>query len=472
MRPLIAKTGILFSLILLVQMAYSQCNTWVGSNLQTDAEDAHSIYRQALKTEDYKLAFEYWQKAYDIAPAADGNRDYHYMDGIKLYKLKFENETDEAKKKEYKQAILRLYGEAVACYEARGINLRCETDDCYNKKIGYILGRQAYDMFYLLRSPYSKTCEVLKKGLELAGNDTEYIVFAPIANMIVYRFEKGEITAEEARKYHIRVNEIADYNIANNKDYGAYYEQAKQSMNATFSKIESDIFDCDFFKDKYLPEYEVNDEDPDVIKKILIILKREGCPEDDPFLMELDAAWKKYATEKNAEITAELERKNPALAGNRLIKEEKYTEAAAKFEEAIAIEEDLEMKANYLYTLATVQFAHLNQFINARSNAFQAASFKSNWGKPYILIGDMYTKSARNCGDSWNQRLAVLAAIDKYAYAKAIDPESADKAQSRMNKLYDSMPKQDEGFMRGFKEGDTQTVGCWIGEQVKLRYAK
>ena len=472
MKSLIGKFSLLLSLLLLAQITYGQCETWNESNLREDAENAHSIYRQAIKTNDFKLAFEYWQTAYEIAPAADGLRDYHYMDGIKLFKDKFKNETDEAKKKEYKETILRLYDEAVACYEARAIKLKCSTDDCYDKKIGYILGRKAYDMFYELRNPYSQTCDVLKKSLELAGNDSEYIVFAPIANMIVHRFEKGKISADEAREFHIRVNDIADFNIENNKTYGAYYDQAKKSMNATFAKIESEIFDCQFFKDKFRPKYEADKENPDLIKSILIILKKEGCAEDDEFVMELDENWKKYAAEKNAEITAELERKNPALKGNRLIKEEKFEEAAAAFEEAIAQEEVDSIKANYLYTLATVQFGHLNQLATARSNARKAAQLKKNWGKPYILIGDMYSKSARNCGDSWNVRLAILAAMDKYAYAKSIDPSAAEKAQGRLNKLYSSMPQQEDGFMRGYKEGQVLTVGCWIGEKVKLRFAK
>ena len=82
----------------------------------------------------------------------------------------------------------------------------------------------------------------------------------------------------------------------------------------------------------------------------------------------------------------------------------------------------------------------------------------------------MYVKSARNCGDSWNQHLAVLAAMDKYGYARTIDPDSADKASNRISKLYGSMPKQDEGFMRGHQEGEILTVDCWIAEKVKLRY--
>lgn len=472
MRPLL-KTAILVVLFFTsFNLVYSQCANWMNSDLREDAENAHSIYRQALKTDDFKLAFEYWQHAYEIAPAADGRRDYHYMDGIKLYKLKIKEATDEAQKKEYIDVILNLYDAAIACYEARGIKMNCSTDECYNKKIGYLLGRKAYDMFYEFRSPYSKTLEVLRRSIDLSGNDSEYIVFAPLASIVVYNYEKGKMTAEEARNFHVNINEIADYNIENNKDFGPYYDQAKKAMNGTFAKIESDIFDCEFFKNKFEPKYREDSENPDLIKSILIILKQQGCPEDDPFVMELDTLWRIYAVEKNAEITAELERKNPALKGNRLIKEERFEDAALAFEEAIEIEEVDSIKANYLYTLASVQFAHLNMYSTARSNALKAASLKSGWGKPYILIGDMYTKSARSCGDSWNQRLAVLAAIDKYAYAKSIDSEVADKAQSRMSKLYGSMPNQDEGFMRGHKEGEVMTVGCWIGEKVRLRYAK
>lgn len=472
MKSLLRTVFLLMVIFSLAGPLASQCENWMNSNLREDAENAHSIYRQALKTDDYKLAFEYWQKAYEIAPAADGRRDYHYMDGIKLFKKKFKESTDEAKKEEYKEMILKLYDEAVACYEQRAIKLKCKTDECYNKKIGYILGRKAYDMFYELRSPYSQTCEVLKRSMELAGNDSEYIVFAPIASIIVHRYEKGKITAEEAREFHIKANEIADYNIANNKQYGAYYDQAKKSMNATFAAIESDIFDCEFFKNKYRPKYDADPENPDLIKSILIILKQEGCADDDPFVIELDAVWKKYAAERNAEIQAELEAKNPALKGNRLIKEGNFKEAADAFEEAIAQEEVDSIKANYLYTLASLQFGELGQYSVARSNAREAASLHSTWGKPYVLIGDMYVKSARNCGDSWNQHLAVLAAIDKYAYAKSIDPDVAEQAQDRINKMYGSMPSQDEGFMRGHKEGDVLTVDCWIAEKVKLRYKK
>ncbi|MEZ4906742.1 MAG: hypothetical protein R2771_03650 [Saprospiraceae bacterium] len=64
-------------------------------------------------------------------------------------------------------------------------------------------------------------------------------------------------------------------------------------------------------------------------------------------------------------------------------------------------ETDPEKQANYYYALAAIQFGELNQLSNARANALKAAQLKSNWGKPYILIGDMYSKSAKSCGDDW-----------------------------------------------------------------------
>jgi len=87
-----------------------------------------------------------------------------------------------------------------------------------------------------------------------------------------------------------------------------------------------------------------------------------------------------------------------------------------------------------------------------------------------MLIGDLYAISARNCGDSWNQRLAIIAAMDKYNYAKSVDPSLADEANKKVGKYRASLPDSNEGFMRGVKAGDSQKVGCWIGLRGLIHY--
>ena len=60
----------------------AQCDSWIGKPTHTVAENAHSIYRQALKANDYTTAFENWQIAFKLAPVDDVKRGYHFKDGL------------------------------------------------------------------------------------------------------------------------------------------------------------------------------------------------------------------------------------------------------------------------------------------------------------------------------------------------------------------------------------------------------
>jgi tetratricopeptide (TPR) repeat protein len=451
--------------------SYSQCATWNGSPRIDDAKNAHSIYRQAMKINDFKLAFDNWQIAYDIAPAADGKRDYHFIDGAALYKQKFEQATDAAKKAEFVEKAMALYDQAIECYQSGAIPVKCNSGDCVKQKVGYLEGRKAFDMFYTFNTPYSKTLAALKAAVEHSGNATEYIVLAPYAQVVVHQFTNDLMDKETARAVHTQLNEIADHNIANNAKFGTYYDQAKASMNGSFAYIERQIFDCGYFVEKLRPDYEADPDNMENIKNIVAILKGQGCEPGEPFYDELDAKWKEYAAEENARIQAEFEANNPNIMAKKLYDEGDFAGAEAKYLEAIEQEADNEKKASYLFSLASIQFRKMDKYTAARKTALDAAAAKPNWGRPYMLIGDMYGRSARSCGDSWNQRLAILAAMDKYSYAKSIDPEVAEEANERLSRYRESMPSQDEGFMRGIKSGQTvQIEGCWIGETVRVRY--
>ena len=63
----------------------AQCGTFADASDPNQAEEFHVLYRQDVKNNP-EAAFENWQKAYEAAPAADGTRDFHFTDGIKIYK--------------------------------------------------------------------------------------------------------------------------------------------------------------------------------------------------------------------------------------------------------------------------------------------------------------------------------------------------------------------------------------------------
>ncbi len=455
-----------------VSITSAQFANWNDSPQKDAAENAHTIYRQALKSKDWAIAYENWNTAYTIAPAADGKRDYHFIDGVKLYINKFQNETDEAKKTEYKEKINKLYDEAIQAYENGDVvPSKCVGNpECIQSKIGYVLGRKGFDMFYTLNESYSKNLKVLDQAIEKSGNDIEYTVFEPLSTIVVYQFEKGKMDKEKAVEYFTMMDDIANYNLENNSKYGQSYEQAWKAAQSKFAPIETQIFDCEYFKPKYKALYEADPENYDQLKQLVGLLKKRGCADDDPLLVELDGKWKAYAASTNAARKAEFEANNPAMMAKKKYDSQDYAGAIAKYDEAIAAEADPIKKAGYMFSKASIQGRKLKKYSAARATALEAAKLRPGYGRPYMLIGDLYATTARNCGDSWNQRLAILAAVDKYRKARSVDPELTDEANKKIGKYNSSLPDQSEGFMKKVKAGDKQKVGCWIGETVTVRY--
>lgn len=468
------KKHILVCLLLMVSgfsyQLIAQCETWVGSAQQEEAENAHTNYRSALKMQDMELAFAEWQKAYDIAPAADGLRDFHYMDGIKIYKEKIKEETDAARKTEMINIVKDLYVQAAQCYESGAIKLRNCDEACQIQKAGQVLGRKGYDMFYEFNAPYEENLEVFEQALDKGGQIQEYIVFEPVANILVYQYQNDKVEAEKVRELHQKLVEAADYGIENDEQYKAYYESSKARMLAKFAEIESDIFDCEYFRTKLEPMYNEKPDDPEVVKYVYNKLLQEGCDKDDPFLAQLQGEYEAYAAEENAKMQAEFEANNPAVVANRLYREGDFEGAIEKYSDAIEKEEDGEKRAQHYFSIASIEFRKLGKLQSARANALKAAELREGWGQPFIMIGDMYADAAKSCGgDAWGQRVVILAALDKYQHAKAIDEEAASEANRKIGSYNAHKPSKDEAFMRGHKEGDVLSTGCWIGERTSLR---
>jgi hypothetical protein len=115
------KKTILISLLvgtmgLFSTSTFSQCENWMKSSEIKSLEDAYSIYRSALRSGDYEIAYLNWEKVYQSAPGADGRRSTVYSDGRILLEAKFLADTDIVRKKENKDFIFRLIEEQKLCF--------------------------------------------------------------------------------------------------------------------------------------------------------------------------------------------------------------------------------------------------------------------------------------------------------------------------------------------------------------------
>lgn len=447
-----------------------QCANWVGSPDEEAGTEAHSIYRSAIKAKDFSATtIENWQKAYDIAPAADGQRPFHFVDGIKIYKNKLEANAQDA---EAKEMISTLYDELISCYKNGGIKEpKCQDQECRDGKAALYMGRKAVDMFYLLNAPYGKNLAALQEAIDAAGNNTEYTLFRPIANIAVYQFEKGKLDQAETRGIFEQMTAIAEHNVANNEKLGEYYKMEQSALNSEFKKIERDIFDCQYFVAKWEDGYRA-EPTPEMAKKIFNQLRLQGCDESEPFYKELKTTYETWAAQVNADKKAEFEKGNPAMMANKAYKAGDYPGAVAKYKEAIAKETDNMKKAGYHNSIASIYFRKMSDNSNAISNAKTAISLNPNNGKAYMLLGDIYAKKSRSCGDDWKTRLVIIAAMDKYGKAKSVDPSMSEEASKKLGLYSSALPQKQEGFMRGVKAGQVVNCGCGIGESVSVRFAK
>ena len=468
---MIAATRILVSLsallIIAAGPAMAQCTTWVGLPNEAIVKEAHVLYRGIVKgknytvlasmdEENFKLAFESWKKAYEAAPAADGQRASHFIDGVELYKAQKERAKEDVAKAHAEQMVVKLYDQMAQCYP---------------KEVPFATSRKAVDMFYMTNYGYrAETFKAFQEALEKGGNDTEYTVFEPLGMLVAYLFKAGQVSQADARDALTKAQAIAEHNAVNNEKYGQYYEAAGTRMEFQLREVEKDIFDCNYFKDKLIPSYRENPDDLEVLRYVYNTLKTQGCDEKDEIMVELKTKYEATAQQLNTRLTEEFLAKNPGMAARKLYEDGKYSEAIDKYREAIAQETDQDKQAEYYFGIAAIQFRQLKAYSAARENARKAASLRQGWGRPYMLIGDMYAATSRTCGsDAYTRGLAVLAAIDKYAYARSIDGDVAAEAGKKISLYSGSVPPKDDVFMRGMNN-QRVTVPCWIGEAVTLKY--
>lgn len=435
----------------------AQCETWTGKANMEDIMQDHVIYKGFLKDEKWEDAFPYWEKVFAAAPYADGKRTDHFYDGQQFYLKKFSAATSDQEKEALRSKALALFDQEAKC----------------TGKTGSAMARKGYYMFYNLLTPYPDTYQALKAAMDADGVNAEYIVLVPMAYVLVDQFNNKRIPLEEARKVYTLLVEIADRQIAAKGTYAAYYQQSKEAMMPTLGQIEGKLFDCAWFKARLEPEYRANPNDGEKVKEIYLKLAGQDCPEDDPLMVELKARYESYASEANARLLAEFHEKNPGAHAKHLAEEGKYGEALERYKVAVDQESDNEKKAFHYLDMANIEFRQMERYSSARDYARRALKLRPNWGAPLLLIGDMYARSYRACGSNdFEQRCVILAAIEKYQEAKAMDASIAAQANERISRYLSSRPSYEDGHMLGKTEGQTVQIGCWIGETVTLRFNK
>ena len=420
-----------------------------------EAETAFAIYRDFIKRDDYEGAFPLWEKAYYGAPGGNGKVKYHFDDGIVFYKNFYENTTDTLLKKSYVDSIRTIYDKREECFG--------EGD--------YVAGRKAFDFFYTF-SDYVEEDEIFdlfKRNIDAKGDKADYFVINPFTKMLHDRIVLQKIPIEEAKKYATQIFRTVEYGLANCKSRQCEaWEIINEYAPVRLETLEGldGFYDCDYYSKKYFPLFELNPKSCDTIELVYSRLLRGKCTPEYAGLIEVKTA-------KETECYTPPPPPGPLKQAFNAYNEGDYRNAVVLFEEFVKKTDDVEKKAKYLLLIAKIYYRDLKDYPSSRKYAIRAAGFKRGWGEPYMLIGKLYASSGPLCGPGrgWDSQVVTWAAIDKFEFAKSIDPSVATEANKFIRDYRQYMPKKEDIFFRNIEKGSSFTVPCWIQERTKVRTA-
>jgi tetratricopeptide (TPR) repeat protein len=420
---------------------------------ETPEDSAECIMNLSLYTEFYKQwkgsgykneslydAIQPWRNIFKECPAASLGT---YVNGAKMYTFLIRNEKDPVKKDALIDTLMMIYDNRVANFG----------------KEGYVLGRKGVDIYTMRLKDYEQAYDILQKSVELEGDGTD-------ANVMVFYMRATKKMIDEGKapediifdNYDIS-SKIIEANIDANQDNArklTNWENVRGNIDLIFEPFAT----CEAIIKIYTPKFEENPEDTKMLKKLIKLLDRKKCTNDQLYF---DATVKLYEVEPSAE--------SAYLIGKMMMKNQQFSDAIEYLKEGEKLEDSDDRADAYLYIAEC--YRTLNNYSAARTYALKSAQERPGSGNPYIMIGDMYANSVKACGGNDIQKKAVYwVAVDKYYKAKQVDPEAADVANDRIRTYSVYFPPKEDIFFHDLNEGDEYTVGCWINEKTKVRAAK
>jgi len=409
-----------------------------------------SLYSEYYKQKNFKEAFPYWEIAFNECPVSTSRL---YSDGEKMVQTMLKKEKDATKKEELYQLLMKVYDQRIQYF---GDHSRYPT--------AYINGKKAVAMLTFKRDEAEVVKEaqaLLKSSVAERKTKTQAAVLLSYMVSTINTYKLGTTTGEELVNTYLEVINILE------KQQNATSKQAiKDKLGELKNQVEglfaqSGAADCETLASIFGPQLPDHSEDLDWLKRVNRLLARGDCTESDLFY-------------KSSEHLHNIEPSSSSAFGlmQMYLKTNDLDKAIQYGKEAIELEEDTNTKAKYHNYLAIIYLSQ-KQFASVRTEANKAIALRPDWGEPYMMIGKAYAAAANNFGsDEFEHKTAYWAAVDQFKKAKAVDAESAAKANDLIVMYSQYFPGTEEIFFRNLKEGEAYKLGGWINAQTTVRAKK
>jgi len=406
-----------------------------------------SLYSEDFRNRNFEQAFQPWKTVFYECPGASVNI---YIDGIAMIKHKMANTRDAAKFEELYQLLMRVHDQRMVFF---GDHPRTPTPA--------IKGSKAVDMLQFKRDDpavVKEAYELLHVAVNELGRRSQPAFLLTFMNASVNLFRLGEINAEAMVNNYSVISDIIDFQL---KDQGharfhETLEEVKAGVEGLFAS--SGAASCEVLEQIYTPQLEANKLNLTWLRRISQLLARGMCQDSE--LLYLVSRYQHNIEPSSASAFG---------LARMYLKAKDIPKAIEAYNQAIALAEDSNQRAEFLHQLGLVHLTQ-NNFVAARAHALRALEARPNWGTAYILIGQTYATAANTVGSNDFERKAVFwAAVDKFMRAKSVDPSVTEEATEQIRIFSAHFPALDEIFFNNLQQGDSYTVGGWINERTTVR---
>lgn len=395
-----------------------------------------SIYQEFYKQGNYQDAYEPWFWVYKNCPQASINT---FIRGGVIVKNLIAKTKEPVKKQEYVSLLLSMWDK--------------RTEVGFGQ-VGVNLGRKAYDQMQYCPDSIQQTYEMFKKSIELGGA-SDYIIPFYYLESAIKLVKQGKLNKEIIVDIYDQASTMLE-DILDKRPNDTLVAQTLVNIEIAFQPYAS----CEDLIGIYEKKFNDIKNDAVALTRLTKLLDKKECTSSPLFFKSVEALHALEPTPQTA-----------YLMGKMSYEKKQYSKTVEYLSGDVINKMPKERDRINAYLLLANSYGEIGNGAAGRTAAYKALEINPNLGRAYIIIGNLYARSAASCGDNpeVGQKAAYWAAVDKYAKAKSVDPSVADLADQLIATYARHFPSGNDLFMYGFNVGESYRVGCWIQETTTIR---
>ncbi|MDR0970854.1 MAG: hypothetical protein LBM25_00505 [Bacteroidales bacterium] len=405
-----------------------------------------SLYQEFYDQKNYKDAYEPWKNTIKFCPKYHIN---NYIRGAVILKNMIVTASAQDQQK-YIDELLALYDKRTEYFGQEANNI----------------ARKAKDLSELRPNEKEKIYNLFKQAVEKGGENGKDLddPYKPLYLKSCFEYLKS-INANEEQMSALfdaydYASESLEYSLEEAKKMNDTKNQARiKEYILAIEQIIEPFASCDKIAPIYQAKFDKEPNNLELLKKITTALEKKGCIKTDLFFNATENLHKLDPSSKSA-----------LMMGQMLVGRDRQKEAVDFFKEALdkATNDDDKAKACLLWAQTLMA---TNQYSQARSAFYEVSKYDaSKEGEALYCIAYMYLSSAASCASHEGKiRGAAWAAYDKARKAKELDPSISEKCDALMRSAQGQWPTTENAFFYEITNGQSYTVGCWIGETTTVR---